>query len=279
MSLKPVLIWVSVVLAMGCGLGPREPSHVAQGRYFSTGNPRYDEFFVRLHRMQVELKDAPDDLAALNAELARSVALPPTADATTLRATLAKKAGEATVRGATLRVDRARGPDGRTRLSVRGSPAQKDRALVKTLDVVLARLTDVRERTGQWRKELEWLPATGATLDGGVEAAFVGQSRAKRDDIHENLADAQKVIALMAARLRDVETRRGELEELVASALGETESEQPPPASAEPPSAKPPVPTRHRPPTAASRSQAASGGEGPPSPRPKQPTAKPDFEP
>jgi hypothetical protein len=46
------------------------PTAVAQGRYYSTGNPEYDEFFIDLHRMQVELNDAPERTAAPRKALA-----------------------------------------------------------------------------------------------------------------------------------------------------------------------------------------------------------------
>src|SRR5262249_41361728 len=155
----------------------------------------YDEFFVRLHRMQVELKTAPETLAVVRAELATSVALERSADTDTLRRALKTKAAEVSARGATLLVDREREPGEGMELNVAGTPAQADRELVKTFERSVARVSEIRGRLDTWRKELEWLPTAGVALDGSVEAAFVGQSRAKRDDVHENLADAQKVVA------------------------------------------------------------------------------------
>jgi hypothetical protein len=249
-------------------LAPQGPSAVAQGRYFSTGNANYDEFFVRLYRMQVELKTAPETLASLRQAIARGVELPPTADTQALRAALTTRASEMGGRGATLAVDQGREPGARPRLKVIGSPAEKDRPLVKALEDGLARLGELRDRSGMWRKELEWLPPTGVALDGSVEAAFVGRSKGTRDDVHHNLADAQKVVALMSTRVREIDQHGDEIEELLVSAFGETKAE-PPPAE----------PRKSRPRPASSPRPAAASEEPAPAPKPKQGTARPDFEP
>jgi hypothetical protein len=273
MSLTRLVFVLALAAASSsCILVPRGPSAVAQGRYFSTGNANYDEFFVRLHRMQIELKTAPETLASLRQTVARGVELPPTADNQALRAALSTKASEMNGRGATLAVHKGHEPGARTRLKVSGSPAEKDRPLVKTLDDVLARLGELRDRSSLWQKELEWLPPTAVALDGSVEAAFVGRSKGTRDDVHQNLADAQKVVALMSTRMREIDQHGDEIEELLVSVLGETKVEPPPP---EPPKARPrpaPRPAPSPPPVAASEDPA-------PAPKPKQGTAKPDFEP
>jgi hypothetical protein len=255
----------------GCQFGPPAASAVAQGRYFSTGNPNYDEFFVRLHRMQVELGAAPETLAQVRANLARELELAPPSAPEALRAALSTKADAVGARGATLQVvpgrDTGKGP----RLAVSGSPAAADQPFVKTLS---------------WERELEWLPPAGIALDGSVEAAFIGQSRGTRDDVHENLADAQKVVALMRTRKLEIDASSAELEELFVSALGEKRSEPAPPAAEDPPT-KPKARTAPRPraagdsPQAGSRpaAPAAEGSEPAPAPKPKQGSARPDFEP
>jgi len=103
--------------AIGCRLGPPGPSAVAQGRYFSTGNPDYDEFFVRLHRMQVELAAAPETLAKVRGDLARELEVTPPAATDAVRAALTTKAGAVGARGATLHVVQER-ESGRDRKSV-----------------------------------------------------------------------------------------------------------------------------------------------------------------
>ena len=183
--------------------------------------------------MQVELKAAPETLASVRADLGRSLALEPKADAEAMRGALTKKAGELNARGATLIVDRGREPGALPRLAVTGTPAQADRELVKTLGDAFARVGEVRGRFGAWQDELEWLPPAGVALDGSVEAAFVGQSRGTRDDVHENLVDAQKVVALMTARVKEIEATSAELEGIFVSAFGENRHEPAPPPEPE----------------------------------------------
>ena len=272
--LSPLLL--ALAASAGCRLGPQGPTTVAQGHYFSTGNSQYDEFFVRLHRMQVELKAAPETLASVRGDLTRGLALEPNADAEGIRSALTKKASELNARGAALIVDRGREP-AQSRLAVTGAVAQADRELVKTLGDAFARVGEVRGRFGAWQGELEWLPPTGAALDGSVEAAFVGQSRGTRDDVHENLVDAQKVVALMTARVKEIEATSSELEGIFVSAFGENRHE---PAPAPEPETKPkprPAPRAEAP--ARKASPAAEDETPAAAPKPKQGTARPDFEP
>jgi hypothetical protein len=263
----------------GCRLFKTQgPSDVAQGRYFSTGNPNYDEFFVRLHRMQVELKAAPDTLASIRQDLAKGLALEPAAGTDQVRSALGTKANEMSGRGAAITVERGSASGERTRLTVTGTPAEADRPLVKTLEDVLARVGELRERSGAWQKELEWLPPAGVALDGSVEAAFVRESRATREDVHQNLADAQKVVTLMTERKKEIDANGTEIEELFVNAFGTKKVEpSPPPAPA--PAPKP----RHAPRPAAAaappRPAPAATDEPAPAAKPKQGTARPDFEP
>ena len=256
------------------------PSDVAQGRYYSTGNPNYDEFFVRLHRMQVELKAAPETLASIRQDLARGLELEPAAGTDQLRSALKTKANEMSGRGATFIVDRGQEPGERTRLVVTGTPAEADRPLVKTLEDALSRVGELRERSGTWQKELDWLPPAGVALDGSVEAAFVRESRGTRDDVRQNLADAQKVVTLMTARKKEVDASSTEIEELFVSAFGTKKAEPPPPPAPAPAPAPRPRP---RPAAAQAPSRptpaAPASDEAAPPPKPKQGTARPDFEP
>jgi hypothetical protein len=269
-------IAVALAGAGGCRLGPQGPSAVAQGHYFSTGNPNYDEFFVRLYRMQVELKTAPEALAASRAELLRELALEPNAEGDAVRKALSAKASELGARGVSLAFDRGRDA-GEPRLVVSGTPQAADRPLVKTLEDSVARLGEVRRRSSTWQKELDWLSPAGVALDGGVEGAFVGKSRSMRSDVHENLVDAQKVVALMSSRNRDVSESAAEFEGLLASALGAVRTEAP----AAPPEEPKPKPRPRANAGGAARGASAAPADETPAPaaKPKQGTARPDFEP
>lgn len=288
MSVRMALLLVALAGTASCRLFQSPgPTAVAQGRYFSTGNPSYDEFFVRLYRMQVELKAAPETLGSIRRDLLRGVELPPTADDAELERALDVKATEMRGRGTSLAVERSRETGARPRLSVTGTPGRADEPLVKTLGEAVVRLGEVRERVGPWQKELEWLPQAGIGLDGSVEAAFVGESRATREDVHENLADGQKVVALMVVRVKEVDTNSAALEGLLASALGEKHVAPAEPAPAPAPAADPKPRTRPAPArrasapagAAPSKPSAPTDDEPAPAPKPKQGTAKPDFEP
>ena len=40
----------------GCALfGGGGPSTVAQGKYYSSGNPQYDQYFIELYELQVQM--------------------------------------------------------------------------------------------------------------------------------------------------------------------------------------------------------------------------------
>lgn len=56
-----------------------QPTEVAQGRYHGSGHADYDEFFVALFRLQVELKHAPGALSSARAALARTLSMKRTA--------------------------------------------------------------------------------------------------------------------------------------------------------------------------------------------------------
>ena len=84
--------WLSAMLvasslglgASGCiSYGPPAPTSVARGEYFSTRNPDYDDFFLRLFRLQLELGQAPEKLTRTRATLSQRLALAPNAEAPT----------------------------------------------------------------------------------------------------------------------------------------------------------------------------------------------------
>ena len=250
-------------------LGPEEPSVVAQGRYFSTGHPSYDEIFVRLHRMQVDLEQAPDAVTSTRREIAQSLDLAPEADATAIGAALGERVSEAGSRGVEIRATRGAGPDSDPSVVGKGPLTDADKALVAVLGTAFVRLRGLDDDAERWENELEWLPSAGVELDASVDAAFVGRSRGHRDEVRQNLADAQKLVALMRERVAGVDRERTELLNAMAAPLAETAA--PPP---EPPAPKPAAraPARRAP-------AARPDTPAPEKPRPKQGPARPDFEP
>jgi hypothetical protein len=263
-----------------------EATDVAQGRYYSSGDPDYDEFFLHVYRLQVALKDAPAKVERLTADLSVKLGLAQTAAPPDLRAALAEKLRSFGAKGITLRLERDVG--GGVYLKQNGTATGADAALLATLGQAVMAIDTVRDRIGPWQRELDTLPPRGIELDRRVDEVFRLEGRGKRGTVHENLADAQKVMGMMRSLLKDADARSAELSEAVIGVLGASAPPPPPPPEPEPePEPEPKsrsraAPTRRSGPAAAPRSAPApkaTSGDAPPAPKPVQGTAKPDFEP
>jgi hypothetical protein len=256
-------------------------TEVAQGRYYSSGNPDYDEFFLRVYRLQFELKDGPDGVERLVAELTSKLGLARGAPPRDLRVALAEKAKSFGSKGVTLRLERDVG--GGMQLRRAGTVTDADAALLDTLGRAVTAIDAVRDGIGRWQRDLDTLPPRGIELDRGVDEAFWLEGRGKRSEVHENLADAQKVMGLMRSIVKDADTRSDQLSEVIVDVLGESVAPPPPPPSEPEPEAEPADKPRpraappRRPPSSGPK-PAADAPTAPP-PKPAQGTAKPDFEP
>jgi hypothetical protein len=268
----------------GCGtyFAP-QASDVGKGRYYSSGNPDYDEFFLRVYRLQVELKDGPEDVERLTADLGAKLGLAKGAAPPDLRAALAERVKAFGAHGISLRLERDVG--GGMQLKQTGSATGADAELLVTLGQAVTAIDAVRDRVGSWTRDLDRLPAKGIELDRSVDEAFRLEGRGKRGEVHDNLADAQKVMGLMRSLASDADARSAQLSEAVIGVLGASAPPPPPPPDPEPeaePETKPrprAAPPRRSAPAAGSRPAPKSGGDDAPPPPPKQGTAKPDFEP
>ncbi len=95
---------------------------MARGEYYAAGKPDYDEFFVKLHRHQLDTANALKVEQAARGELARVTGAAPTAKATDLEPNLQKMAGELEQAGVEVTV-LARSPGAPApRVEVRGEP-------------------------------------------------------------------------------------------------------------------------------------------------------------
>jgi hypothetical protein len=262
--------------------GPPAPTAVAQGQYFSTGNPDYDEFFVRLFRLQLELGQAPEQLAGARAALAAKLGVPDKAETAALKSALAERAGELGSRGVRVRIASEKDTDGTQALRVSGTPSGSDAELVAELERALAETTRIRKQLPAWHKELELLPPRGVVLESGIESAFVGKGRAERNEIRENLADAQKIMGLMGPRLKELDTAASELADAFAAAFPAPAPPPPEPVAPEPEVKPKPRANRGGARPAGGKlpaKPAQAAGDGEPPAKPVQGTAKPDFEP
>lgn len=256
---------------------------VAQGRYYSSGNPDYDEFFLRVYRLQVELKEGPEQVERLTADLSTKLGLAPTAAPPDLRAALTAKVRSLGSRGVSLRLERDVG--GGMHLKQSGTVTGADAALLATLGQAVTAIDAVRDRISPWQRELDTLPPRGIELDRSVDDVFRLEGRGKRGTVHDNLSDAQKVMGLMRALLKDADDRSAQLSEAVIGLLGASAPSPPPPPEPEPeaePEPKPrprAAPPRRNAPAASAPKPASGGGDASPPPKPVQGPAKPDFEP
>jgi hypothetical protein len=198
---------------------PPASSAVAQGRYYSSGNPEYDAFFVELHQLQVELKDAPERAAEPRAALAK--ALDVGLDADVIKQALGKKASELGGRQVKFAVERPAAPDKPATLHVTGSPSGDDAELQQTLEQTLAKVSELKRATDGWQKQLEPLPDRAATLESGIDTAFADRPPSTRAEVSSNLSDGRKIIDLLVTRAKDVEKSNGELFDAITGALGE----------------------------------------------------------
>jgi hypothetical protein len=248
------------------------PTAVAQGRYYSTGNPEYDAFFVELHRLQVELKDAPDRSAEPRATLAK--ALDVGLDADVIKEALAKKASALNAHQIKFTVQPP-ATDKPATLHVTGSPSGADAALEKTLEDTLAKISELKTATDGWQKDLEPLPERATSLQSNVDTAFAGKSDRTIVEVKNNLSDGQKIIELLESRAKDAAHTNDELFGAITGALGEAPAANGEKAS-EPAAASAPAPSKE---TKGHKSSSApekptKQAKAKPEPPPKAPAAK-----
>jgi len=303
---------LALLAASACQvIAPSGPSNVAKGRYFSTGDPEYDDFFLRLYRLQIKLKDAPQRVGEPRQRVAEALSVGP--DPEEIRTALAKRASELNNRGIRYSVAHSADPAQPPTLVVTGNPTGNDFELKGMLEKALKSAGELAVDTKAWQKELDELAPREATLEGNVGEAFASRSEGERTEIKNNLVDGSKIIALLVERTRDLDHMTTDFLKALGGALGETQlstaasestSEAPSPpekkskkggASPKPPKAqsqapkpkaspKPspapkPTPAPAAKPAAAPKPAKADTGDAPPPPKPTQGTAKPDFEP
>lgn len=312
---------IALIVALGSlpacqAILPSGPSNVAQGRYYSTGEPEYDDFFLRLYRLQLALKDAPTRLGEPRQKLADALESGPDPD--NIKVALAKRAKELQNRGIRYTVARPESPDKPPTLVVTGNPTGNDFELKGLLEGALKGPGELKVDVTAWTKELDELSPRQGALEGNVNEAFASRSESERTQVKNNLADGGKIITLLNDRTRDLDHATSDFLKAVTTALGETQldtkpeppeededgapdkkdrkngsgkvAKAPPPAKpapkakspAKPPVSKPspaPKPAAAPAPKPATPKAAPAGDVPAPTPKPTQGTAKPDFEP
>jgi len=239
-SLRHTALLLGALALPACGLfASKGPSSVAQGKYFSTANPQYDEFFVAIYDLQQGLSVAPEVPESERQRLARALSLPPQTALGTVAARL------------------------------REEPQKVGH------DQLLASAANLRRSMSDMQADsdaLARLEVNAISLDANVDVAFAGMRAGTRSDVKKNLADAQKLIVLMKARVSQVRTDS----DLLLHATGTetpTPIAVPDPEHAPGAEAKKPVVDAKKPQKPASKPVSSSAPT--PAPKPAPPVAKP----
>ena len=204
----------------GCAVfGSGSESTVAQGKYYASGDPYYDEFFVDLYLLQVGMAEAPKTPEAEFQRWTQLLQLEPKATPATIELGLHEEALKLSRAGVHLRLDQVSTPDKpeaavatiRSNARPRENPAAALLANVETSGTSLVRwLLTMKQK----EESLDRLELMTIRLDAGVDRAFSQAPVGKPSEVKENLADAHKLIPLMRARIQHL---RESAEQLLAA--------------------------------------------------------------
>jgi hypothetical protein len=262
----------------GCAaLGANKPSTVAQGKYYSSGEAHYDEFFISLYWMQVAMADAPRAPENERIALAKALSLPPESDASAIGQRLREEAQKLSHAGVHLRLDQSPAADKFAQASVtlRSNARPNDdpsAALLMQVEQSGTNLLRSIDDTTQGEENLGKLDPQAAKLDAGAEVAFADTHFGKLGEVRKNLADARQLIPLMLARATEVRHASEALLLELSRAVNTDDGSlgpAPSPPGAEPHAEPAKAPDAGKKPVAKPRPKAKPTG-GPPAPaRPK----------
>ncbi len=219
-----------------------EQSTVAQGKYYEAGQPRYDDFFIGLFLLQVQMEQAPrvPELERLN--LAHALGLAPQASTDQVEQRLHDEALKLSRSGLRMRLDESPGGERPEVASaaVRTSERPKENPVLAWITQVETSATRLVRSVGEMKQAevaLASLETTASGLDAAVEKDFTGDPASRVSEVRKNLADAHALIALMKARASSVRTESEGLVTRVAMAVNTDDGSLETPA--EPASAAP----------------------------------------
>jgi hypothetical protein len=230
----------AAAIAPACAVFDSGPSLVAQGRYYSSGNPQYDEFFIQLYQLQLQMADAPaipdNERQALAQALELSAETP--ADGITQR--LREEALKLGKTGLRMRLEQSPSLDKPEAASatIRASYRPKESApatLFAKIEASASNLLRTASAMKAAEVELGKLEVAVITLDADVPQAFAEARVGTQGEVKKNLADAQKLITLMKARGSEVNDQCEALLSGIAKAVDTDDgSLSAPPESPEP---------------------------------------------
>ncbi len=195
----------------GCALGSGSgASTVAQGQRYESGNADYDAFFRRVHRLQLEVGRAPQELSEAQNSLRSSVIVGENMTAETLALQVKLELDRLARRGVPVRVTlRAGEPtttSARAVFAPQTAPRPADAQLLTQLEGGVSRHLVLVGSMRKARDELDALCSDALRLEGRLNSTFSAGLGGRRGTVLENLRDAERVLALMRAQAD--ETRR-----------------------------------------------------------------------
>ncbi len=208
----------------GCALfGGGGPSTVAQGKYYSSGNPQYDQYFIELYELQVQMETAPQVPVAERQNLAQFLGLssetPPDGVAERVHEEAVKlnHAGVRMKLEQTAPADRPDAASATIRATVR--PKDASLALIEHVETSATNLLRTSQQMKAAGAALAKLEVDTVNLDADVPKVFAEAHVGKQGEVKKNLADAQKLITLMKARGAEVQSECDELLSSIAKAV------------------------------------------------------------
>ena len=297
------LLWPSLVAGglclsslPGCAVfSSHGPSTVARGKYYSSGDPHYDEFFIALYKLQVSVAEAPRVPENERRDLAQALSLPPESDSAAIGARLREEAQKLSRAGIHLRLDKNPGSDKSAPASftLRSNQRPKDDATSALLARVERAAVNLQQSIdGATRDDasLTQLDPDAINLDAGADAAFADRGAAKLAEVKKNLGDARQLIALMHTRAAQARDASAGLLVALDSAVNTDDGSLGPAAGADPHPDTPALEPSKKPhpkakpalvaPAPAARAKPPDDEATPPPAKPnKAPPAPRDFEP
>ena len=211
----------------GCAATQHEApqSRVGQGLAYSSGNREYDEFFERVHRLQVAMSEAPAALTQARARIVKSTA-PGNGSSSTLLAREVKQAlDRMSKRGVSVRVDLKRAAVSKAErahavFTPTAKPSAQDEKLLADLEAGVSGMLHVSSSLRESREELLQLCTRALQLESSLDEEFPGGLGSRRGEVLANLRDAERVLALSIARSEETARPAEEFISELSTALG-----------------------------------------------------------
>lgn len=273
MRVAALLLVTGLVMGLVTGCALFEPqSKIRSGQLFQTGQAPYDDYFTKVHALQVEAAGWSDDKKAARRNLIDALKIATDAvDVTILQGTHERMVAIAHVSGGT-RLD-LREDEGHVALASEAHADLSSREFVKALQSSLDSEMKRKRTLRDVPQRCDDLAKTGRELEPRVKADFFRQGGTMMADVHDEIAASFDVLDQISktSRLerRETEDFIADLGRAVAAEPGEynrpnevgTASTKPPPAAT----------TRPKPPPVAVNTTTPVAT----TPKPKPPTPKP----